>query len=102
MAFVKKTWKDRISQYPNRRSITDSNGIVKTVTVGRDEGVVTEAGTPFNANEMNDLETRIENAIEASVNPLMAGDNIDISNDDIISVKGFMTAAEAHALWAGL
>lgn len=102
MAFVKKTWKDRISQYPNRRSITDSNGIVKTVTVGRDEGTVTQAGDAFNAQNMNDLETRIENAIEASVNPLMAGDNIDISNNDIISVKGFMTAAEAHALWAGL
>ena len=63
MAFVKKTWKDRISQYPNRRSITDSNGIVKTVTVGRDEGTVTQAGDAFNAQNMNDLENRIANAI---------------------------------------
>ena len=101
MAFVKKTWKDRISQYPNRRSITDSNGIVKTVTVGRDEGVVTEGGTPFNATEMNDLESRIATAIGASQGALTAGDNIDITSD-IISVTGYMTAAEAHALWAGL
>lgn len=63
MGFVKKTWKDRISQYPNRRTIND--GIVtKTVTVGRDEGEVTEEGDAFSASAMNDLERRIYNAIE--------------------------------------
>ena len=61
MAFVKKTWKDRISQYPNRRTIND--GIVtKTVTVGRDEGEVTQEGDAFSASNMNDLEVRIESA----------------------------------------
>ena len=63
MAFVKKVWKDRISEYPNRRTINDGY-VTKSVTVGRDEGVVTEVGTPFNATEMNDLENRIEAAIE--------------------------------------
>lgn len=58
MAFVKKTWKDRISQFPNRRTINDGN-ITKTVTVGRDEGVVTEEGDAFSADNMNDLENRI-------------------------------------------
>lgn len=63
MGFVKKTWKDRISQYPNRRTIND--GIVtKTVTVGRDEGEVTQEGDAFSASAMNDLERRIYNAIE--------------------------------------
>lgn len=101
MAFNKKVWKDRISEYPNRRTIND--GVVtKVVTVARDEGNVTEAGDPFNASNMNDLEDRIEEAIEDSVNPFMAGDNIDISNEDVISVKGFMTAAEAHTIWASL
>lgn len=103
MAFVKKTWKDRISQYPNRRSITDSNGIVKTVTVGRDEGTVTQAGDAFNAQNMNDLENRIEAACAGGGggSSYTAGDNIDITSD-IISVTGYMTAAEAHALWASL
>lgn len=63
MAFVKKVWKDRISEYPNRRTINDGY-VTKSVTVGRDEGAITEAGTPFNATEMNDLEDRIEAAIE--------------------------------------
>ena len=63
MSFVKKTWKDRISQFPNRRTINDGY-VTKQVTVGRDEGAVTEEGTPFDATEMNDLENRIYAAIE--------------------------------------
>lgn len=63
MGFVKKTWKDRISQYPNRRTIND--GIVtKTVTVGRDEGEVTQEGDAFSASVMNDLEQRIYDAFQ--------------------------------------
>ena len=59
--FNKKTWKDRISQYPNRRTIND--GIIsKNVTVSRNEGTVTEAGDSFNAANMNDLEDRINEA----------------------------------------
>ena len=58
MAFVKKIWKNRVSQYPNRRTINDGH-TTKTVTVGRDEGIITEAGDPINADSMNDLENRI-------------------------------------------
>jgi len=60
MAFNKKTWTDRVSQYPNRRTITES-GTTKTVTVARDEGTVTTVGDVFDALTMNDLETRIYN-----------------------------------------
>lgn len=58
MAYVKKVWKDRIVQYPNRRTINDGR-TTKVVTVGRDEGTITEAGDAFNAANMNDLENRI-------------------------------------------
>ena len=61
MAFVKRVWKDRISESPHRRTINDGN-VTKQVTVGRDEGSVTEAGDAFNASNMNDLEDRIEAA----------------------------------------
>lgn len=100
MAFVKKTWKDRISEYPNRRVINDGY-VSKQVTVARDEGVVTEAGTPFNASEMNDLEARIEAAITGATDVYTGGDNIDITNK-VVNVKGYMTAADAHAIWASL
>jgi len=65
MAFVKKTWKDRISDYPNRR-IIDDGVITKTVTVSRSEGTVTEAGDSFNASNMNDLEARIEDGFNTA------------------------------------
>lgn len=61
MAFVKKTWVNRISEYPNRRIINDGY-VTKQVTVARDEGVVTQEGDSFTAENMNDLEERIYNA----------------------------------------
>lgn len=64
MAFVKKTWKDRIVQYANRRLLTKSGGEVEQVTVTRDEGTVTEAGDKFDAATMNDLEDRLEYAFD--------------------------------------
>lgn len=97
MAFVKRTWKDRISEYPNRRTINDGY-VTKQVTVGRDEGNITEAGDNFNASNMNDLEQRIEDGINASGTTYTAGDNISIVNS-AINVTGFMTAAEAHTIW---
>lgn len=63
MSFVKRIWKDRVSQYPNRRTINDGF-TTKTATIGRAEGTVTEEGDPFNAQNMNDLENRIYAAIE--------------------------------------
>ena len=98
MAFVKKTWQDRISQYPNRRTINDGS-ITKTVTVARDEGSITQAGDAFNATNMNDLEDRIESAINGTQVPLTPGDNISIVSN-IIGVTGIMTANDAHAIWA--
>ena len=58
MPFEQVTWKDRVSQYPNRRKLTGDvlNG---TVTVERDEGTISEAGTAFSATNMNGLEARI-------------------------------------------
>lgn len=64
MAFVKKTWKDRLVQYANRRLLTKGGGVTEQVTVTRDEGTVYEAGDKFDAATMNDLENRIYNAID--------------------------------------
>ncbi len=64
MAFVKKTWKDRIVQYANRRLLTKSGGEVEQVTVTRDEGTISEAGDRFDAATMNDLENRVKTAFD--------------------------------------
>lgn len=67
MAFVKKTWKDTIAQYPNRRTITDvsNTASVTTVEVVRAIGTVSQEGDAWNATNMNDLETRVKDAFDA-------------------------------------
>lgn len=60
MAYQKKTWQDRVVEYPNRRDLADENNIVSTYTVSRNEGEITVAGDAFSAANMNNLETRIE------------------------------------------
>lgn len=63
MGFVTKTWKDRITEYPTQRKLTKTDGSTETVTVERNEGTVSQEGDAFNAATMNDLESRIAEAI---------------------------------------
>lgn len=61
--FEKKTWVDRSSEFPGRRNLKDVvTGGVMTVDVTRNEGEVSQAGDPFSAENMNNLETRIDEA----------------------------------------
>lgn len=59
MAFSVKKWVDRISEYPSRRVLTDTSGGTQTVTVSRSEGTISQEGDAFNAENMNNLESRI-------------------------------------------
>lgn len=59
MAFIKRTWKDRVSEYPNRRMLTKEDGSTELVMVSRAEGEVREEGDAFSEDNMNDLEERI-------------------------------------------
>ena len=65
MSFTKKTWVDRVSENPNRRTLTiisqDEN--TRVVDVARTEGEVSKEGDAFNAENMNDLESRVEAAL---------------------------------------
>lgn len=85
MAFNKKTWKDRKSQYPDRRKFVNvDTGAVFTCDVTREEGQVTQEGTQLDAENFNDLETRIDDAISEVT--LTAGNGISIDNG-VISVS---------------
>lgn len=90
-------WKQRQTQYPNRRILTDATTQVQqTVYVERDEGTTTEAGTPFTGTTMNGLEERIDDAFEAIeaflykdlTGTLTAGDTtVTISDASIVSTS---------------
>lgn len=64
MGFTKKTWKNRIAEYINRRLLTMEDGSTSLVTVARDEGTISQEGDAFNAANMNDLEDRIAAGFE--------------------------------------
>ena len=61
--FQRKTWRDRESEYPNRRQLVHADGTDELVSVLRAEGDVSVEGEEWNAANMNDLEGRIENAL---------------------------------------
>lgn len=63
MAYDKKTWKNRVSDYPNRRMLTDTNNNQTVYTVARYEGNVSQEGDAFTAENMNDLENRIDEVL---------------------------------------
>ena len=59
MAFSKKTWLDRIAEYPTRRRLKKSDGTDEIVSVSREEGAISQEGDAFSAANMKDLEDRV-------------------------------------------
>lgn len=66
MAFNKKTWKDRVVQFPGRRKLVKEDSTEEIVTVQRYEGNTTQAGDAVTAANMNDLENRIASAFTSA------------------------------------
>lgn len=74
--YEKKTWIDRVSEYPDRRTIKDTDTQeVKTVIVARAEGEVTQEGDSFDSVTFNLFEERIASAFtqaQAEIDALKA------------------------------
>lgn len=91
MGFTKKTWKNRIAEYINRRLLTMEDGSTNLVTVARDEGTISQEGDAFNAANMNDLEDRIESGFN-DVNQSLTNENSETFNFGIKDgVRGYFT-----------
>lgn len=74
MAFVTKTWKDRLVEYAGRRKLKNvATGEEILMDVSRSEGTVNQAGDAFSAANMNNLEQRIKTEFD-SVNSSFAYD----------------------------
>ena len=99
MAFEKKTWKNRIAEYINRRLLTKEDGSTELVTVARDEGQVSQEGDAFNADNMNDLEQRISDEFD-SLNQSLNDTKKSVSDGkssiaSAITNNGVTTASDA-------
>lgn len=76
MAFVTKTWKDRLVEYAGRRKLKNvATGEEVLMDVSRSEGTVSQAGDAFSAANMNNLEQRIKNEFDTVNSSLTANGN---------------------------
>ena len=66
MAFVTKTWKDRLVEFSGRRKLKNVSTNEETIyDVSRSEGTVMQAGDQFSAENMNNLEQRIKTEFDS-------------------------------------
>lgn len=78
MAFVTKTWKDRLVEYAGRRKLKNvATGEEVLMDVSRSEGTVSQAGDAFSAANMNNLEQRIKNEFD-TVNSSLANGRVQL------------------------
>lgn len=75
-SWVKKIWKNRITEFPTRRTLTKEDGSTEIVTVTRNEGTVSEEGDAFDADTMNNLEERIDAGFTELNGKLIASDKV--------------------------
>ena len=80
MSFEKKNWTNRVSEYPTRRNLIKADGTSEIVTVERSEGTVSTEGDAFSAENMNDLEDRIEKEFE-DVSGKVGSINVYVGDD---------------------
>lgn len=99
MAYSKRVWYDRDSEYPNRRTLTNVNDAtdVKTYDISRAEGNVTTDGTPLTSANMNDLETRISSAFTEVAENMAEANPVEEPTDVLTKIKigGVVYAIEA-------
>lgn len=87
MAFIKKEWKNRLVEFAGRRKLTRVAGSIDNqiiVDVTREEGAVSQQGDAFSEANMNDLEQRIED-----------GFNDTIDKNNILDKEGVEANTEA-------
>lgn len=86
--WVKKIWKNRITEFPTRRELTKDDGSSEIVTVTRNEGTVSEEGDAFDADTMNNLEERIDagfTEVNRKLSNVQSIEKIEIANGKISS-----------------
>ena len=98
MAFVTKTWKDRLVEYAGRRKLKNvATGEEILMDVSRSEGTVNQAGDAFSAANMNNLEQRIKTEFD-SVNSSLA-DQPTFEYDETGKITGYKTKVGADTVF---
>lgn len=83
---VDMAFTDRVVEYPGRVRLTAVSGETDVYDMTREEGTVTEAGTPLNANNIN---TEIANVVADQISA------INIDSDGNVTVRNIQSGAES-------
>ena len=71
MAFVTKTWKDRLVEFSGRRKLKNVSTNEEIIyDVSRSEGTIMQVGDQFSAENMNNLEQRIKTEFDSVISSL--------------------------------
>lgn len=98
MAFVTKTWKDRLVEYAGRRKLKNvATGEEVLMDVSRSEGTVSQAGDAFSAANMNNLEQRIKNEFDTVNSSLESQPNFVY--DSTGKITGYKTKVGADTVF---
>lgn len=98
MAFVTKTWKDRLVEFAGRRKLKNvSTGEEILMDVSRSEGTVMQPGDAFSAENMNNLEQRIKTEFD-NVNSSL-DEQPDFIYDATGKITGYKTKAGADTVF---
>lgn len=99
MAFSKKTWLDRIAEYPTRRRLKKSDGTDEIVSVSREEGAISQEGDAFSAANMNDLEDRVASEFNSLNLKLDSNYYSKNEQDNRFQPKSTQTTARSAGKW---
>ncbi len=89
--YTTRLWKDRQVEKPNRWKFSNDGGTeVKYYTAERAEGTIDIIGDSINAENMNDLETRINSAFNAEA--ANRAEDLEVLDN---SIHGDMSALES-------
>lgn len=98
MAFSKKTWLDRIAEYPTRRRLKKSDGTDEIVSVSREEGAISQEGDAFSAANMNDLEDRVAsefNSLNLKMESAITTSNISKQSVNYANSSNYANSADS-------
>lgn len=101
MAFVTKTWTDRLVEYAGRRKLKNvATGEEVLMDVSRSEGTVSRAGDAFSAANMNNLEQRIKKEFDTVNSSLMdLGGFKPVIDESTGEITGYKTKAGADTVF---
>ena len=98
MAFVTKTWTDRLVEYAGRRKLKNvATGEEVLMDVSRSEGTVSRAGDAFSAANMNNLEQRIKKEFDTVNSSLESQPNFVY--DSTGKITGYKTKVGADTVF---